>query len=73
MPGTPITCLGMMVSLNHSSKLFDLNYIIVTLDREEQFHSSDHVFLTNTLENFSFGKNFVSWIKILLKIQSLAL
>ena len=36
---------------------------------EKAFDSLDHNFLTSTLEKYGFGKNFILWIKILLRDQ----
>ena len=37
------------------------------MDIEKGFDSLDHTFLTSVLEKYGFGKNFISWVKILLK------
>ena len=39
------------------------------MDIEKAFDSLDHDFLIIALQKFSFGKNFVNWIKILLRNQ----
>ena len=39
------------------------------MDIEKGFDSLDHTFLTSVLEKYGFGKNFISWVKILLKKQ----
>lgn len=49
--------------------LLKIDGLLVTLDIEKAFDSIDHMILINTLENFSFGKDFIRWIKILLKNQ----
>ena len=36
---------------------------------ETAFHSLDHNFLISPLEKYGFGKNFMSWVKILLRNQ----
>ena len=40
------------------------------MDTEKAFDSLDHNFLISALENYGFGKNFISWVKILLKSQN---
>ena len=40
---------------------------LVAMDIEKAFVSLDHDFLIFTLEKYGFGKNFVLWIKILLR------
>ena len=42
---------------------------LVTMNIEKAFDSLDHNFLTSTLEKYGFGKNFILWIKILLRDQ----
>ena len=37
------------------------------MDIEKAFDSLDHNFLILTLEKYGFGKNFISWVKILLR------
>ena len=39
------------------------------MDIEKAFDSLDHKFLIYTLEKYGFGKNFISWVKILLRNQ----
>ena len=39
------------------------------MDIEKAFDSLDHNFLISALEKYGFGKNFISWVKILLKNQ----
>ena len=41
------------------------------MDTEKVFNSLDHDFLCSVLRKFRFGKNFIKWIKILLKDQLL--
>ena len=40
---------------------------LVTMDIEKAFDSLDHKFLIYALEKCGFGKNFISWVKILLR------
>ena len=39
------------------------------MDIEKAFDSLDHDFLILTLEKYGFGKNFILWVKILLRDQ----
>ena len=39
------------------------------MDIENTFDSLDHHFLISALEKYGFDKNFISWVKILLKNQ----
>ena len=39
------------------------------MDSEKAFDSLNHNFLISALEKHGFGKNFVSWVKILLRNQ----
>ena len=42
---------------------------LVTMDIEKAFDSLDHDFLSSVLRKFGFGKNFITWIEVLLKDQ----
>ena len=42
---------------------------MVTMDIEKSFDTLDHNFLLTVLEKIGFGKNFISWIKIILANQ----
>ena len=42
---------------------------LVTMDIEKAFDSLDHDFLSSVLRKFGFGKNFTTWIEVLLKDQ----
>ena len=42
---------------------------LITMDIEKAFDSLDHKFLISALEKYGFGKNFISWVKILLRNQ----
>ena len=46
-----------------------LEGFLVTMDIEKAFDSLDHDFLISTLEKYGFGKNFILWVKILLRDQ----
>ena len=39
------------------------------MDIEQAFDSLDHNFLISTLEKYGIGKNFILWVKILLRDQ----
>ena len=43
--------------------------LLVAMDIEKAFDSLDHDFLILTLEKYGFGKNFILWLKILLRDQ----
>ena len=51
------------------TKSLQIDGILMTVDIEKAFDSVNHVFLISVLEKFGFGKDFVKWIKILLKNQ----
>ena len=42
----------------------------MTIDIEKAFDSINQFFLTCVLKRFGFGKDFIKWIKILLKNQN---
>ena len=42
---------------------------LVAMDIEKAFDSLNHDFLILTLEKYGFGKNFILWVKILLRYQ----
>ena len=44
-----------------------LEGFLVTMDIERAFDSLDHSFLISTLEKYGFAKNFILWVKILLR------
>ena len=39
------------------------------MDIDKAFDSFNHNFLISALENYGFGKNFISWVKVLLRNQ----
>ena len=51
------------------ARLKKLEGFLVTMDIEKAFDSLDHNFLISTLEKYGFGKNFILWVKILLRDQ----
>ena len=51
------------------AKLKILEGFLVAMDTEKAFDSLDHNFLIFTLEKYGFGKNFILWVKILLRDQ----
>ena len=51
------------------AKIKKKKVFLVTMDIEKAFDSLDHNFLISALEKYGFGKNFISWVKILLKNQ----
>ena len=48
---------------------FNITRFLVTIDIEKAFDSLDHSFRISVLKKFGFGKNFITWIEILLKDQ----
>ena len=54
------------------TKIKKLESFLVAMDIDEAIYSLDHNFLTSTLENYGFGKNFVIWLKILLRDQEIS-
>ena len=46
-----------------------LEVFLVTMDIEKAFDSLNHNFIISTLEKYGFGKNFILWVKILLRDQ----
>ena len=40
------------------------------MDIEKAFDSLDHKLLSSALEKYGFGKNFMSWVKVLLRNQA---
>ena len=60
------------VDLKDISKAFYVKKIedfLVTIYIEKAFDFLDHNFLITALEKYGFGRNFISWVKILLKNQ----
>ena len=51
------------------SDWLNIEVFLVTMDIEKAFDSLDHDFLSPVLRKFGFGKNFITWIKVLLKDQ----
>ena len=49
------------------AKIKKMEGFSVTMDVEKAFNSLDHNFLISALEKNALGKNFISWVKILLK------
>ena len=39
------------------------------MDIEKAFDSLDHNFLISAVEKYGFGKNFISWVNVLLRNQ----
>ena len=39
------------------------------MDTEKAFDSLDYNFLISAFEKYGFGKNFISWVKVLLRNQ----
>ena len=51
------------------SDWLNIEVFLVTMDIEKAFDSLDHDFLSSILRKFGFGKNFITWIEVLLKDQ----
>ena len=51
------------------ARLKKLEGFLVTMGIEKAFDSLDHNFLIFTLEKYGFRKNFILWLKILLRYQ----
>ena len=51
------------------AKIKKIKGFLVTVDIEKAFDSLDHKFLIYALEKYGFSKNFISWVKILLRNQ----
>ena len=51
------------------AKIKEIGFFLVTMDIEKAFDSLDHKFLIYALEKYGFGKNFILWVKILLRNQ----
>ena len=48
------------------SSCSNITGFLVTMDIEKAFDSLDHSFLISVLKKFGFGKNFITWIEVLL-------
>ena len=42
---------------------------LVIMDTEKAFDSLDYNFLISAFKKYGFGKNFISWVKVLLRNQ----
>ena len=61
---------GILISdIIEISDWFNIGGFLVTMDTEIAFDSLDDDFLSSVLRKFEFGKNFITWIEILLKDQ----
>ena len=49
------------------AKITKIEVFLVTMDTEKDFDSLDHKLLISALEKYGFGKNLISWVKILLR------
>ena len=59
---------GRLISdITEISDWLNIEGFLVTMDTEKVFNSLDHDFLCSVLRKFRLGKNFITWIKILLK------
>ena len=46
-----------------------MEIVLVAMDVENAFDSLDHKFLIYAVEKYDFGKNFILWVKVLLRDQ----
>ena len=61
---------GRIIShITEIARLKKLKGFLVTMDIEKAFDSLDHNFLIFILEKYGFRKNFILWVKILLRYQ----
>ena len=61
---------GRLISdITEISSWFNITGFLVTVDIEKVFDSLDHNFLISVSKKFGFGKIFITWIEILLKVQ----
>ena len=51
-------------------KIKKIEGVSVTMDIEKAFDLIDHNFLFSALKKYGFGKNFILWVKILLRDQT---
>ena len=51
------------------SNRLNIDGFLITMDTEKALDSLEHDFLSSVLRKFGFGKNFITWIEILLKDQ----
>ena len=51
------------------AKIKKMEGFLVIMDTENTFDSLDYNFLISAFEKYSFGKNFISWVKVLLRNQ----
>ena len=56
-----------MLKTDIFAKIKKLNLFLVAMDIEKAFDSLDQKFLILNLESYGFGKNFILWVKILLR------
>ena len=61
--------LGLILDINETRDLEELERYLVAIDFEKAFDSLNHNFLITVLEHYSFGNDFIDWIKILPKNQ----
>ena len=51
------------------AKIKKMEGFLVIMDTEKAFDSLDYNFLIFAFEKYGFGKNFISWVKVLLRNQ----
>ena len=62
-------CGRLISDIIEIAKIKKIEGFLVTMDIGKAFDSLDHKFLISALEKYGFGKNFISWVKILLRNQ----
>ena len=60
-------CGRLISDIIEIAKIKKIEGFLVTMDIEKAFDSLGRNFLFSTWEKYGFGKNFISWVKILLK------
>ena len=61
---------GRLISdIIESAKIKKREGFLVIMDTEKAFDSLDYNFLISAFEKYGFGKNFISWVKVLLRNQ----
>ena len=64
-----ILSAGLISDIIEITEIKNIEGFLVTMDIKKAFDSLYHNFLISTLEKYSFGQNFILWVKILLNDQ----
>ena len=62
-------CGSSIFDIIEISNRLNIDGFLITMDTEKALDSLEHDFLSSVLRKFGFGKNFITWIEILLKDQ----